>query len=201
MIITEKKQKEALLQSLKGFDKLFLTACGGCAAKSLTADEKSVKEIMDFLVSNGKTILESAVIESVCDMRLVKKTLSRNENMQKADVVVALSCGAGVQSIESVLKEKNIIPALDSKYIGSTKRIGIYKKFCSVCGSCILDQTQGICPRTRCAKSLVNGPCGGFVNGKCEIDQNTDCAWVLIYEKLKNNGKCQDFLNQYVVPL
>jgi hypothetical protein len=53
---------------------------------------------------------------------------------------------------------------------------------------------------TACAKGFVNGPCGGFVNGKCETDKTKDCFWVLIYKKLKSNGKLGEFLNHYVEP-
>ena len=132
-------------------------------------------------------------------MRLVKRDLMKNEQFLQADAIVMLACGAGSQAVAKV-SEKTIIPALNSNFIGSTERIGIYKNFCSICGNCILIETRGICPRTRCPKGLVNGPCGGFVDGKCETDQTKDCAWVLIYEKLKKNGKLEKFLTQYIPP-
>jgi ferredoxin len=47
----------------------------------------------------------------------------------------------------------------------------------------------GICPIARCSKSLLNGPCGGSQNGKCEIDPEVDCAWQLIYDRLAHLGK------------
>jgi hypothetical protein len=58
---------------------------------------------------------------------------------------------------------------------------------CLGCGDCVLDLTAGICPRTRCSKGLMNGPCGGSENGKCEVDpENLDCGWNLIYQRLKS---------------
>jgi hypothetical protein len=42
---------------------------------------------------------------------------------------------------------------------------------------------------TRCPKGLLNGPCGGTKNGKCEVSQDIPCAWVLIYERMKGLGK------------
>jgi len=42
---------------------------------------------------------------------------------------------------------------------------------------------------TMCAKSLVNGPCGGYKDGKCETSRERDCAWVKIYERLSKQGK------------
>ncbi|MCL2389990.1 MAG: methylenetetrahydrofolate reductase C-terminal domain-containing protein [Endomicrobia bacterium] len=199
MIITVKKPLDEILKSVSGANTLFIVSCGSCAAKCGTGDQKAVSELKEFLEKNGKTVLGNTELESACDMRLAKKDLLKNECFQKADAVIMLSCGAGSQSVEKI-SEKVIIPALNSRYVGSTERIGVYKKFCGICGECILIETQGICPRTRCPKSLVNGPCGGFVNGKCETDQTKDCAWVLIYEKLKKNGKLDKFLKQYIQP-
>ncbi|MDR2192249.1 MAG: methylenetetrahydrofolate reductase C-terminal domain-containing protein [Endomicrobium sp.] len=199
MIVTSKKTNEEILAALGDAKTAFIAGCGSCAYKCSNSDEKSVLAVKDFLEQNGITVLGAANIDSACDMRLVKRDLLRNENFKNADAVLVLSCGAGVQSIESA-SQKVVIPALNSSYIGTTEKIGVYKKFCSACGTCVLGLTGGICPKTRCAKSLVNGPCGGFVNGKCETDQNKDCAWVLIYEKLKKTGKLQQFLTFYCEP-
>jgi len=42
---------------------------------------------------------------------------------------------------------------------------------------------------TMCAKSLVNGPCGGYKNGKCETSTDRNCAWIMIYERLKKRNQ------------
>jgi hypothetical protein len=153
----------------------------------------------EFLEKNGKRVLGSAILDSACDMRLAKRDLAKNQAFQEASAIVMLSCGAGNQSVEQI-SGKNVVPALDSKYVGSTERIGVYRQFCSICGTCMLVETEGICPRTRCAKGLLNGPCGSFVNGKCETDQTKDCVWVLIFEKLKKSGKLQKFQDSYIKP-
>ena len=41
-----------------------------------------------------------------------------------------------------------------------------------------------LCPIARCAKQLLNGPCGGSTNGKCEISKGVDCVWQLIIDRL-----------------
>ena len=51
-----------------------------------------------------------------------------------------------------------------------------------------------------CSKGFVNGPCGSFFNGKCEVIKTKDCVWVLIYERLKSSGKLKEFVNKYVEP-
>ena len=52
---------------------------------------------------------------------------------------------------------------------------------------------------TLCAKSLLNGPCGGAENGKCEVDSERDCGWILIYERLKKLGR-ENILRDYQSP-
>ncbi|MDR1195116.1 MAG: methylenetetrahydrofolate reductase C-terminal domain-containing protein [Endomicrobium sp.] len=199
MIITIKKHHDEILKTLENFRTIFITGCGSCASKCGTGNEKAVAEMKEFLERNGKEVLGSFILDSACDMRLAKRDLLKNTAFKEAQAVVMLSCGAGNQSVKEV-SDKIVIPGLESRYVGSTERIGIYRQFCSICGTCILAETEGICPRTRCAKSLVNGPCGGFVDGKCETDQTKDCAWVLIFEKLKKSGKLQNFLNNYIKP-
>jgi len=199
MIVTTKKTNEEILESLKGAQTVFIAGCGSCAFKCSNSDDKSVAALKEMLEKNGKKVLGAFNVDSACDMRFAKKDLLKKEEFNNADAVLMLSCGAGVQAVETV-SQKEVFPGLNSSYIGTTERIGVYKKFCSACGTCVLALTGGICPKTRCAKGLANGPCGGFVDGKCETDQTKQCAWVLIYEKLKKNGRLDQFLNSYSAP-
>jgi hypothetical protein len=75
------------------------------------------------------------------------------------------------------------------RFVGEVVRLGKYEEKCRACGDCVLEYTEGICPVTRCSKGLLNGPCGGYSkDGKCEVDPERDCAWVLIYKRLKERG-------------
>ncbi|MEI8218670.1 MAG: methylenetetrahydrofolate reductase C-terminal domain-containing protein, partial [Elusimicrobiota bacterium] len=85
-------------------------------------------------------------------------------------------------------------------FVGTTERIGVYRQFCAVCGDCMLEQTAGVCAVSRCAKGLVNGPCGGVIDGKCEVDSSRDCAWALMYERQKKRGKQVDALTRFIAP-
>ena len=73
--------------------------------------------------------------------------------------------------------------------LGEVARVGIWEEACKMCGDCVLGTTGGICPITQCAKSLVNGPCGGQKNGKCEVNPENDCAWIQIYKRLEQLGQ------------
>ena len=56
---------------------------------------------------------------------------------------------------------------------------------CQTCGQCILSHTSLICPMN-CPKGLRNGPCGGTLDGKCEVIPEIDCVWTRIETKKKN---------------
>lgn len=197
MIITAKKQITEILQQITENDRVFVVGCGGCATKCDTGSQKAVDDMIDELRKNNMTVSGSIVLETACDVRLAKRDIKKN--IKDVTAILTLTCGAGVQSIEKVTDLK-IISGLDSLFVGTTERIGVYKNFCSNCGECILGRTAGICPKTRCQKGLLNGPCGGFVNGKCEVDQTLDCAWVLIYEKLKKNNQLNNFKSSFIPP-
>ena len=64
---------------------------------------------------------------------------------------------------------------------------------CELNGQCVLGETGGICPIARCAKRVLNGPCGGSTKGKCEISKDIDCAWQLIVDRLAILGKMDDY--------
>ena len=141
-------------------------------------------------LKNNKLIVYSSVIDTSCDERLVKLELKK---LKDFDCVISLSCGSGVQTIGDLI-DVSVISALDSKYVGSIIRIGNFNEKCSLCGDCVLNDYAGICPVTRCSKHLLNGPCGGSYDGKCEEDERIDCAWKLIYKRMKKYGKTNQLL-------
>jgi ferredoxin len=186
MIITVAKPLQEVLEKTAAFRSIFIVGCAACATKCQTGSEEAVKRLAAEFEKAGKTVAGFAVLDTPCDMRIARRDLGRSEQLKSAEAVVVLACGAGVQAAEKVV-DKPLVPGLNPVFIGTTERIGVYHEYCAACGECILDRTGGICPLTRCAKGLVNGPCGGMIDGKCEVDAARDCAWVLIYEKLKKN--------------
>ena len=53
---------------------------------------------------------------------------------------------------------------------------------CRACGQCVLSQTGLICPMS-CPKGLRNGPCGGTLEGECEVYPDRECVWVRIHRR------------------
>ena len=138
------------------------------------------------------------VIPTACDA-LTKDALKENAgDIEKADCILVMSCAFGVQTV-GLYTDKPVYPALDTLFIGKEDTPGHFAEICLQCGECVLGQYAGICPMTQCAKGLLNGPCGGSKDGKCEQDPNNDCAWVLIYDRLKKLGKL-DEIKDFIPP-
>jgi len=189
MIISQQKNREELLLNLEGKKRLFLIGCGACATACKSGGEEEVFQLQEWLVSIEREVTGSVVIDEACHiMRAARDLRHHRDAVAEADALVVLACGAGVQSISSNT-DKRVIAGLDSLFLGNIRRLGQYEEKCSLCGECILNETAGICPVTTCAKGLLNGPCGGMEEGRCEADREVDCAWHSIYERLKKQGR------------
>ncbi len=201
VVITTRKPTEEVINVLKENDvkKIVLVSCGVCAALCQTGGTEGLEEWNKILEKEGFEIITGIVVEDVCDNRVMKKDFRKiDEDLKKADTIVTLSCGLGVQSIITVLEnkypEKMVFVTNNTMFMGMTERIGRFRMRCLGCGDCLLNETGGICPLTTCAKALMNGPCGGMVDGKCEVgNYEKDCGWVLIYKRLKALGKLDLF--------
>ncbi len=189
MIIQKQKPIEEILDSLKGEEKVFIAGCADCATSCKVGGEEELAEMRRKLEEAGKTVTGTCVMDTACLRGAVRDSVKANkEAFESADCVLCLHCGTGVQTIGDTT-DKPVHPGADALFIGETVRAGKYLEKCSACGQCVLEYTGGICPVTRCSKGLLNGPCGGYNEGKCEVDPDKDCAWMLIYERLKSMGK------------
>ena len=189
MIISRPKDFEEILQSLEGAQKVFVLGCGECATLCETGDETRVAEMKSRLEGAGKTVTGTMIPEVGCHLLDVKRLVRANkEAVEAADVLLVMSCGAGTQAAQEAIG-KFALPANDTIFHGETQRYGHFAERCAQCGQCRLAETGGVCAVVRCSKGLTNGPCGGVVDGKCEVDREQDCGWFLIYEQLKDAGR------------
>ena len=189
MIITSKKPREELLSMLQGFHKIAIVGCANCAAACQTGGEKEVLEMKAFLEEQGFEVVATVVPDECCHKLLVKKDTKPIKD-SGAEAIVGMACGDGVQTVADNIALP-IFPANNTMFLGQVERVGMFNEYCRMCGDCVLGSTGGICPITKCAKSLVNGPCGGQKNGKCEVDPNNDCAWIQIYNRLVAIGQVE----------
>ncbi|MFH1486856.1 MAG: methylenetetrahydrofolate reductase C-terminal domain-containing protein [Chloroflexota bacterium] len=194
MIITEQKPFEEIVKSLEGYNNVFVIGCGSCATAWHTGGEPEVKEMVEKLQGAGKNTTGWMIVEEACDERKEKRDLRAHAaELRGADCILVMSCGAGVQTVALAQDEKPVYPALNALYLARIQRLTKADERCVLCGDCILATTGGICPVATCPKELMNGPCGGYRHGMCEVDPTRDCAWVLIYNRLKKQGQLEHF--------
>ena len=194
MIISEQKPFDQIIDSLKAYSKIFLVGCGECAATCKTGGEPELNAMKLELEKQGKTVVGMCIPSAPCVASQVKTELAKNmKALREAEAVLVLACGLGVQSVkENDRLGLTVIPALNTMFGAVMDAAGNFYEKCSLCGECVLDITGGICPITLCPKGLLNGPCGGMDKGKCEVDKDKDCAWVLIYKELEKRKKLEN---------
>jgi len=190
MIVGERKPLDEIKKSISEYKKQLVLGCGTCVSVCMAGGEKEVELLasqlrMDGKMNGGDIEIGEATIQRQCDREYIEPII---DMAKEYDAVVSMACGAGVQMMADLLEPLPVIPALNTRFIGVTEEEGSWAERCRACGNCLLADFGGICPMTMCAKSLVNGPCGGSTDGKCEVG-NWDCAWVRIIERLKKQGK------------
>ena len=196
--ITRQKSPEDIEQGLNGFDKVFIIGCGTCTTMTKTGGIDQVAEMKDYLGELGKRVTGTTVIPTACDDMTAEALKENEKGISGADCILSMSCALGVHRMNLYL-DKPIIPALDTLFIAVEDSPGYFREACAQCGQCVLGETAGICPITACHKGLINGPCGGTNDGKCEVDKEKDCAWTLIYQRLKEQGRL-DLMRKYQPP-
>ena len=180
MIITTKKNIEEIEEMLKPYNKIFVGGCGTCSTSCMTGGEDQIKEMVEKF---GDRIVGTHVFEEPCDIRLVKRDAKEvKDEIEEAEVILELCCGCGAQVV-SEYTGKFVLPGCDTMFLGETERIGRFHELCKLCGECVLHETGTICPLTRCAKGLLNGPCGGSMVGRCELSSELDCVWEKIIKR------------------
>lgn len=191
MIITRPRDWARITANLDeiGAKRIFIMGCGQCATVANTGGEKEVVEAKARLEQEGREVTGWAIGEVACHMGGTKLEARKHTGeIAGADAVVVLACGAGVQTVADST-DKPVYPGLESVFLGNVMRHGVFEERCQMCGDCVLDATAGICPVTTCPKGLLNGPCGGMWEGKCEVLTDRDCTHVRIQRRLANQAR------------
>ena len=188
MIVAEQKPFKEINEAVKEYKKVLILGCGTCVTVCMAGGEKEVGVLASTLrlankENNVEMEVREATIERQCDKEFFDEV---KDKIEWADAVLSMACGVGVQFCSEVFEGKRVLPALNTKFYGTNEQQGIWSERCAGCGECVLEKFGGVCPIARCSKSLLNGPCGGSQDGKCEIDpDNLDCAWQLIFDRMK----------------
>jgi len=196
MIISQQKPIKEVLLSLKEYNKIFLIGCGECATAAKSGGEPEILKMKKDLEAAGKVITGWCIPSAPCVAAKLKTELSKNiRALRQTEAVLVLACGLGVQSFKDNDRlELAVFPACNTLFGAVMDAQGNFFEKCSMCAECVLSETAGICPVTLCPKGLLNGPCGGVKKGKCEVDDQKDCAWVLIYRQLEKKNKLSQIM-------
>jgi len=193
MIVAKRKPFKEIKGLVSGSKKILVLGCGTCVAVCLAGGEKEVALLasqlkMALALEDWDLEIDELTIERQCDREFIEE-INHKVNVDDYDLILSTACGAGVQLVSDVFGHKAVVPALNTTFIGVAEGPGVWTERCRSCSDCVLAETGGICPVTICPKGLVNGPCGGTRQGKCEVDPEKDCAWTLIYNRLKKLGR------------
>jgi ferredoxin len=191
MIVAEWKPIPELVEMLRGHKKVLLAGCGTCVAECAAGGEREVQTLAPLLLmamnEDGNPIeIITKTLERQCEWEFVEEL---DEIMGDVDAVLSIACGIGIQAVAHRFDETPVYPGVNTTCLAIREEPGIWASRCAACGDCVLGKTYGLCPIARCAKNLLNGPCGGTRNdGKCEVDENVDCIWNLIVERARARG-------------
>ena len=191
MIKAEQKPLEEILKYLEPYNKILLSGCGACVTVCQSGGEKEVEILASGLrMARRRMGRPLEVIEFTPPRQCEPEfAIEMGELVEKVEAILSIACGVGVQTLARHYERTPVLPGVNTLFLGETIRHGFWEERCQACGNCILEKTGGICPIARCAKQLLNGPCGGSSKGKCEIKREADCAWQLIYDRMKALGQ------------
>lgn len=196
MIVAEQKPLDEIKSMLKGCKKVLAVGCGTCVTVCFAGGKQEVGILSASLrmstdLDGDAISVDETIVQRQCEEEF---NAPLEADLGQYDAILSLGCGVGVQSLAQQFPGKRILPALNTKFMGYPSEQGVWEERCQGCGNCVLHLTGGICPVSRCPKSLFNGPCGGSQSGICEVDQETECAWHLICENQLRLGLFEEMM-------
>lgn len=196
MIVADRKNINEILDMIKGCKKILIAGCKGCVTVCNVGGAKEVGILASIIKiarkKDGLPIeVDEVTLERQCDPEYVDTI---KDIVEKYDAVVSMACGVGPQFLSHAYPGQRFFPAVNTTFFGGAVQHGIWEERCAGCGNCVIHYFDGMCPIARCSKSLLNGPCGGSSNGKCEISKETDCIWDMIVRKKIEQGRLNDLL-------
>jgi len=193
LIIGEQKPLPEIISMIEheGGTKILIVGCRSCVAVCLAGGEEEVLQLADRLREYSNSTSKGWEISTVTLQRQCEKEFDRGiaKLIENTDVILSLGCGVGAQVLGEVYPERIVLPGINTSSMGAPEGRGKWKERCVGCGDCTIQLSGGICPIARCSKMLQNGPCGGSQGGKCEVSPDRDCAWQLIYDRLRLKGR------------
>ena len=200
MIIGERKPIKELLAMIDGYENILMVGCKGCVTVCNAGGQTEMAILSAALRiarrKEGKPItIDELTLDRQCEPEFIE-WLEDPIKKNQYDAIISLACSIGPQYIAEAFDHMTVLPGLNTSFMGGTIEHGIWGEYCAACGNCQIQDFGGLCPVTRCAKGILNGPCGGSVDGKCEVNKDLDCVWELIYARMEKLGQLDLFLEQ-----
>ncbi|MFC1963539.1 methylenetetrahydrofolate reductase C-terminal domain-containing protein [Chloroflexota bacterium] len=200
MIVAEQKLFEEIWQMIASYERVLILGCGTCMTVCNAGGEREVSFLHNALrvahakCWNGVHTFSEHTLKRQCDPEFLDSLVDK---VKDVDVILSLGCGIGVQALAERFMDLPVLPGVNTSFMGMTQEAGVWDERCAACGDCRLEDTAGICPITRCTKGILNGPCAGAKNGKCEANKDMDCAWLLIYKRLERLEQLEKMRRYY----
>ena len=200
MIVAEQKPLDEIRQMIAPYPRVLILGCGTCMTVCNAGGEREVSylhhalRVAESRSSNGTHDFAEYTVKRQCDYEFLNPLADR---IGEIDAILSLGCGIGVQALAERFPDLPVLPGVNTSFMGMAPEWGVWDERCAACGECRLEETGGICPITRCTKGILNGPCAGTKNGKCEANQDMDCAWILIYNRLERLGQLEKMRRYY----
>ncbi len=200
MIVAEQKPLEEIGRMIAPYERVLVLGCGTCMTVCDAGGEREVSflhsalRLVEAKSGNGAHTFSEYTLKRQCDPEFLDLLVDKVEDV---DAILSLGCGIGVQALAERFPDTPVLPGVNTSFMGMAKEWGIWDERCAACGDCRLEETAGICPITRCTKGILNGPCAGTKNGKCEANKDMDCAWILIYKRLERLQQLEKMCRYY----
>ena len=202
MIVAQQKPLEEIRRMIAAYERVLILGGGTCMTVCNAGGEREVSFLHSTLrlaqvkSGDGSHIFSEYTLKRQCEPEFVDLLVDRIDDV---DAILSLGCGIGVQAIADRFQDMPVLPGVNTSFMGMAKEMGVWDERCAACGDCRLEDTAGICPITRCTKGILNGPCAGTKSGKCEVNSDVDCAWILIYRRLERLQQL-DKMRRYYPP-
>ena len=200
MIVAEQKPVEEIRHMIAPYERILILGCGTCVTVCGAGGETEVSLLRRALgvaqarSGNGAHDFSEHTVKRQCEFEFLDGLA---DTVGQVDAILSLGCGVGVQVLAERFPDTPVLPGVNTSFMGASKEWGVWDERCAACGECRLAETAGVCPITRCAKGILNGPCAGSKGGKCEVSKDVDCAWVLIYDRLERLGELEKMRRYY----
>jgi ferredoxin len=195
MIVADKKPIEEIIGYVQDANRILILGCNECVTVCEAGGKKEVGVLasalrMHFLQQGREVKVDERTLERQCDHEYLEEI---RDIADQYDAIVSLACGVGIQFTAEKYHSRPVYPGVDTSFLGVTEERGVWTERCQACGKCVLAETGAVCPVSRCAKRLLNGPCGGSTNGKCELNPELPCAWQLIIDRLTALNRLDEY--------